>query len=151
MPFGLLQRHRFLGLLLWTVALLAGAMLRAAPEPPAATPQDRPPLALVFVTSNTVLAENFPQATTLSNWLKPVLATAEAALAGKENPPALLIQIVLSPDTPPRFELAGRPPLPDAFAADLRARLAGLPDLRAPLGEVCVRVQAPGETASPLT
>ncbi len=132
-----------------------GAGATAAPAPAADSPPTeaiaRPPLALVFVTPNLVLAENFPQAATLSAWLKPVLATAEAALTATPEPPALLVQITLRPDTPPQFELAGRPALAAPFAADLRTRLAALPDLRAPLGPVCVRVQTPGDTASPLT
>lgn len=111
--------------LLGSSATGAGAADTPAPaaDVPAAEAPARPPLALVFVTPNLVLAENFPQAATLSAWLKPVLATAEAALAATSEPPALLVQITLRPDTPPQFELAGRPALPAPFAADLRARL----------------------------
>jgi len=116
-----------------------------------ATPAAKPALAVVFVTPDTILAENFPHAATLADWLKPVLTTAESALADAPDVPALLIQITLSPDEPPHYELAGRPVLPDAFAAALHARLVPLPDLRAPLCKVCVRVQTPGGTASPLT
>mgnify|MGYP001160742138 FL=1 len=160
MPFGLPPpRLRFL--LALAVLLAAGrlplhadAPATAASDPAPTTPgapDTRPPLALVFVTPNTILAENFPQPTLLSDWLKPLLAAAEAALTAHPNPPGILIQITLRPDLPPRFELAGRPVLPPALAADLQSRLAALPDLRAPLCPVCVRVQTPGETASPLT
>jgi len=155
--------------LLRPVALACAALsgflaqpLRAEPAEPApapaagasdtaGAPAAKPPLAVVFVTPGTVLAENFPHAATLADWLKPVLAAAESALAADPAVPALLIQIALSPDAPPRYELAGRPVLPGSFAAALRARLATLPDLRPPLCQVCVRVQTPGGTASPLT
>ncbi len=160
MPFGL-PPPRFQLLLALTVFLAAGrlplradASATAASDPAPTTPAEpdsRPPLALVFVTPNTILAENFPQPATLSDWLSPLLALAEAALTANPNPPGLLIQITLRPDLPPRFELAGRPLLPAALAADLQSRLASLPDLRAPLCPVCVRVQTPGGTASPLT
>ena len=158
MPFGLPPPRLRLTLAL-VAALTAGRLPLGASEPtaavadpaPAVAADTRPPLALVFVTPNTILAENFPQPATLSNWLKPVLAVAEAALTEHPNPPGLLIQITLRPAAPPHFELAGRPVLSAAFAADLQARLAGLPDLRAPLCAVCVRVQTPGGTTSPLT
>ncbi len=160
MPFGL-PPPRLRLLLSLAVLLAAGRFSLCAEEPATAgsspaptsatTPDTRPPLALVFVTPNTILAENFPRPTLLSDWLKPLLAAAEAALTAHPNPPGILIQITLRPDLPPRFELAGRPVLPPALAADLQSRLAALPDLRAPLCPVCVRVQTPGGTASPLT
>ncbi|MFT3829393.1 MAG: hypothetical protein QM691_06760 [Opitutaceae bacterium] len=135
-------------------AELAASPENAAPEKPAvvaAVPAAPRPLAVVFVTSSTILAENFPQAATLSSWLKPALAAAEAALAAEPHPPGVLIQILLSPANPPQYELAGRPALSPEFSDALRARLAALPDLRAPLCTVCLRIQTPGETASPLT
>ncbi len=138
---------------------LAAESPSAAPAPAPASiasdtstaPAAKQSLAVVFVTPNTILAENFPHAATLADWLKPVLAAAEAALTEHPDVPSLLIQITLSPDTPPRYELAGQPVLPGTFATALQARLAPLPDLRAPLCKVCVRVQTPGGTASPLT
>jgi hypothetical protein len=126
------------------------AATSAVAEPPAAAAAN-PSLAVVFVTAESVLAENFPQPAPLTAWLKPVLAAAESAIAAHAEHPAVLIQITLGPDAAPRFELAGRPVLPDDFAADLRTHLAALPDLRAPLCQVCIRVQTPGGTASPLT
>ena len=87
----------------------------------AGEPAAKPPLAVVFVTPSTVLAENFPHAATLADWLKPVLAAAESALTEHPDVPALLIQITLSPDAPPRYELAGQPVLPEPFAAALHA------------------------------
>lgn len=151
MPSGYLRHRRLLVFLASFALVLACASAPAMPETEAHPNTTRPPLAVVFVSSNTVLAENFPQAATLSSWLKLVLTTAEAALDAAPKPPALLVQITLRPGTSPQFELAGRPALPAAFAADLLARLSALADLHAPLCEVCVRVQTPGETASPLT
>jgi tetratricopeptide (TPR) repeat protein len=133
-----------------TPAQTQPAEASAEPAAPPAT-EARRPLALVFVTSSTILAENFPQAATLSNWLKPALAATEAALAAEERPPGVLVQITLTPDAPPRLEFAGRPALSPEFTDKLRLRLADLPDLRAPLCSVCLRIQTPGETASPLT
>lgn len=154
MPFGFPRRRRFLVIVASLASVLAFAPVRATPATATETETattTRPPLAVVFVSANTVLAENFPQSATLSGWLKPVLAAAEESLTSVPNPPALLIQITLRPDAAPRFELAGRPALPAAFATSLATRLAALDDLRAPLCEVCLRVQTPGETASPLT
>ena len=148
--------RRFASVALTALACLLIPALTADTPSPAPTPTAiaetaaKPPLAVVFVTPNTVLAENFPQSATLADWLKPVIATAESELVAHPEIPALLIQIVLSPDATPRYELAGRPVLPAAFAAALQSRLAPLPDLRAPLGQVCIRVQTPGGTATPL-
>ncbi len=144
MPLGPFLRRT----VLVCAALLASAAPLTAADEPVATSE--PPLALVFATSNTILAENFPRTSTLSDWLKPALAATKAVLAEQATPPAVLVQITLSPSEPPRFEFAGRPALDDTVQRALQTRLAALPDLRAPLCEVCVRLQTPGGTANPL-
>ncbi len=143
MPLGPFLRRTVLA----CAALLAGVLSLPADDAPE---ESAPPLALVFVTSNTVLAENFPRPTTLSEWLKSAVTATQAVLATQPVPPAVLVQITLAPAAPPRFEFAGRPALDDSVLRALQTRLATLPDLRAPLCEVCVRIQTPGETASPL-
>lgn len=139
MPSGPLLRCLFLAL-----ALCSAARAIAAPgaEPDA--------LSVVFVTPEAVLRENYPAPAPLADWLQPVLTTCEAALAAESPRPALLVQITLRPDAPPAFELAGNPPLAEPFVTALRARLTALPDQRAPLCPVYVRVQTPGNTGNPL-
>ncbi len=112
---------------------------------------DEVALAVVFVTPDTVLGENFPQASTLADWLRPILDGVRAALAEEDNPPGILVQITLRPEQAPLFELAGRPVLSERLAGEIRRVLAKTPDLRAPVSEVCLRIQTPGGTRSPLT
>lgn len=148
MPFGpLVHRRRALWLLLLPV--LAGLLARADDAPPAA--RAPAPLTIVFVTSRLVVAENFTSAPAVASWLKSALTAAEALRAATAGGPELLIQIVLTPDAPPRFEFAGRQPLPAPLVTALQERLTALPDLRSGLTPVCVRLQTSAGTASPLT
>ena len=140
MPSGPLLRC-----LLIAFALCTGT--RAAPESTVPAPE---PLAVVFVSSEAVMRENYPAPAVLADWLKPVLATCDAAVAAEPTHPDLLVQVTLRPDAPPTFEIAGNPPLDATFVTALRARLALLPDHRAPVCAVCVRVQTPGHTDNPL-
>ncbi len=121
---------------------LAPALVSAVPAPE--------PLTVVFVTSEAVLRENYPSPAPLADWLKLVLAAGDAAVAADPTHPGLLVQITLRPDAAPAFEIAGNPPLDEPFVTALRARLAALPDHRAPLCAVSVRVQTPGGTDHPL-
>jgi hypothetical protein len=140
MPSGPLLRCLFLALALCTST-------SAAPESTVPAPE---PMAVVFVTSEAVLRENYPAPSVLADWLKPVLATCDAAVAAEPTHPDLLVQITLRPDAPPAYEIAGNPPLDGTFVTALRARLALLSDHRAPVCAVCVRVQTPGHTDHPL-
>lgn len=122
----------------------------AAPRP-RHTNTEEAPLTVVFVTPETVVRENFPTAATLTDWLQLLVASVREALGADATPRGVLVQITLRPGVPPTFELAGRPGLPESLADDLRRRLAEMPDIRAPICEVCLRVQTPGNTGSPLT
>lgn len=150
MPSGPLLRCLLLALALCTSTRATPGSAATTTAAPALTFPAPEPLSVVFVTPESVLRENYPAPGPLADWLKLVLAAGDAAVAADPTHPGLLVQITLRPDIPPFFEIAGDPPLDESFVTALRSRLAAIPDHRAPVCAVCVRVQTPGGTDNPL-